>query len=84
MEKLVKIDRSEAKGIGVKNKSRTKSSKNPRWKKHNHSRNGDITPQAQAMGSLNGKTGYKYPDLKMVIYARNKKRADAMYDRIKG
>jgi hypothetical protein len=84
MEKLVKIDRTEAEGIGVKNKSRTKSSKNPRWRKHNHSKNGDITPQAQAMGSLKDKTGYIYPDLKMTIYARNKKRADAMYDRIKG
>jgi hypothetical protein len=84
MEKLVKIDRTEAEGIGVNNKSRTKSSKNPRWRKHNHSKNGEISQAAKAMGSLNGKTGYIYPDLKMTIYARNKKRADAMYDRIKG
>ncbi len=84
MDKQLRLDRSEAEGIGVHSKARTKSSKNPRWRKHNHSKNGDITPQAQAMGSLNGKTGYIYPDLKMVIYARNKKRADAMYRRLIG
>jgi hypothetical protein len=82
MEKLVKIDRTEAEGIGVKNKSRTKSSKNPRWRKHNHSQNGEMSQAAQTMGSLNGKTGYPFPEMKMTIYARTRKDANEMYNRL--
>lgn len=54
----------------------SKSIGNPRYKHLNHSEKPVLTAKQQKAGDVSNKNPFWYPDLKLVIYAKNKKGAD--------